>query len=437
MILINTVFFIIIFSISLGFIKNRISRAALSFYMLWWFFLLTISLFNPYELYPVSNKTYTLIMLNIFMYFLGYISVCYKKSKTNFCINLNTAHLRKYLMWAQICIFPILLYYYIRYQSLLNSLGFLYARTIKFDLGYLFNSSFEYILYTFIVQPVVDISIIIFCIKLIIGDFKNKLFVFTGINIILNAQTGLGRFVYFQALIYLISSYIIIRKSNGVENFSNGKYKKPKKQKKITVYFASLLMVNVMVIVTLLRQGAKQLTLEMLSSTYLDLFEQAIVYFIGPFRALDTLIQGNTASNNLFFGRLTLGGLDQLLGYLLMIIDSSFQTVNAIVGPMTRSSIPIGQGQQFNAFYTSLLNHYLDFNIVGIMLFPLIYGIISAYIANVFSNNSKATMFMLLLFNTYNSIASSLRWEYQFPGAWVVVVLLLILNIKNPEKNTI
>ena len=46
-----------------------------------WFISLSISTFNLYDLYPVSIETYTIMLINILGFVLGFVSVKIEKSK--------------------------------------------------------------------------------------------------------------------------------------------------------------------------------------------------------------------------------------------------------------------------------------------------------------------------------------------------------------------
>lgn len=432
MFLLVTLLFFIMFIVASSIIKNRISKIPLLIYLLWWYLLLSISSFNPYDLYPVSNKGYLLILLNVFVFFIGYISLCFKKNTNkNFNTSFEFKPIDKIIFTSQILILPVVLYYFLKYQYLLSNLGFLYARSIKYELGYLFGSSIEYIFFTFIIQPIVNITVILFCIKFMNKDIKNWTFVLMLANILLNGQIGLGRFVYFQILIYLLIIYFITKNKGGLLKL-NIKNAQSRLLTKIFAFVGIFTMITFMAVTTVLRRGFDKITLDnLLNEGYYVLFEQAIVYFIGPFRAFDGLLDSSVLSDfGLFWGRLTFGGIDQLLGYLFKLVDPTFLAANSLIGPITRSSVFIGNDQGFNAFYTSLLNYYLDLNIVGILVFPLLYGMFSAFIVNGFIKKKSLSLFILLLFITYNSIASSLRWEYQFPETWIVIFLLFISNLR-------
>src|SRR5699024_9991313 len=139
----------------------------------------------------VSTQTYFIMFLNVLMFFIGYIVTSYKKK--NYKINNDIIFgkdIEKLLLITQIIIFPILLFYVVKYQRLLDELGHTYARLIKYDLGLLFSSVFESALYSYILQPLLTIISILVAIKFVQGKIRNITFILMFINLILNTQIG-------------------------------------------------------------------------------------------------------------------------------------------------------------------------------------------------------------------------------------------------------
>ena len=71
LIVITSLFFISICRYKIGTLNNPIS-----YYLTFWLMWITVSIFNPFNLYPVSNNTYLIIWLNLFFFSLGYFLVC-------------------------------------------------------------------------------------------------------------------------------------------------------------------------------------------------------------------------------------------------------------------------------------------------------------------------------------------------------------------------
>src|SRR5699024_883285 len=159
--------------------------------------------------------------------------------------------IEKLLLITQIIIFPILLFYVVKYQRLLDELGHTYARLIKYDLGLLFSSVFESALYSYILQPLLTIISILVAIKFVQGKIRNITFILMFINLILNTQIGLGRFGYFQLLVYIFTIYFLYK--NKIT------YKQPvsrnNKKQKVVLIFISIILITIMNYTLLLRRG--------------------------------------------------------------------------------------------------------------------------------------------------------------------------------------
>jgi oligosaccharide repeat unit polymerase len=338
----------------------------------------------------------------------------------------------KIMAIMQLVLLPFMIHYYIKYNSILGSLSAIDARKIKFQLGYLFANNIEASLFQTILEPLISITTLLFCIKIVQKEIKDFSFIAMSINIFLYAQIGLGRVVFFKILIYIFSMLFITRIWNS--------FLKEKNTKKITKillsFFVAFLSVTFMAYITLARRGEIVSSYVDLINGYSILFNQAVIYFVGPFRAFDALLSNGVINQfGLFWGRLTFGGIDHLIGYAFNLIHINYPVSNYIIGPYTQTPITIGAGHTFNAFYTALMNYYLDFGIVGILIFPLLYGMFNSFVCNLFLKHSSATTFMLLVLTLYDSIATSFRWSYQLPETWIVLIVLAIVHGVSRSKN--
>ncbi|MFC4354212.1 O-antigen polymerase [Chryseomicrobium palamuruense] len=424
-------------------IKNRPNRFPLTFYVVWWLFWLIISSFNPYNLYNVSFQTYLLLLVNIFMFTIGYFLVISKKKKLNqpkiFSFDINN----KWIFILQLPLLSILFYYFIKYNMLLNSLNIIEARNIKYQIGFLFSTPLEYMFNIIIIEPLMSITMLLFSIKLFRKKSKDFTTLLMAFNIFLSSQIGLGRLVFFELMVYLFVTYIVFKSMSIKENAQKLKGKTYLKEqshkgklKAVTLIILIFVLVTGMAYITMLRRGISVFTIDTLMEGYSLLFRQTIVYFVGPFRSLDYLINSDIINiYGLFWGKLTFGGIENLVGYIFLFLDPNYKIANYVIGPLTQNPITIGNGVEFNAFYTSLMNYYLDFNIIGVLIIPLIYGMINAYITNLFLRKTNIVTLMLFIFITYQSIASSFRWNFQFPGSWIVILILVILGIIIKKNN--
>lgn len=416
--------YVILIVFALIFIKSRLNKIPLILYLIWWGILYAISMANPYDLYPLSNSTYTLLFLNTLMFFIGYLIISYKKKDYRLNLDNNFYKLNRILLVTQIIILPILIYYNVKYQMLLNTLGHTYARTIKYDLGLLFNSVFESAFYSYILQPVLLVISILTAIKFIKKDIKNLTFILMLLNVVLNTRIGLGRFGYFELIAFILIIYFLIK----IRNKHKFTINKHKLGQKVIIAISGFFFITLMNYTLLIRKGFEEVSIDSIMEGYILLFEQGVSYFVGPFRAFDYLIH-NDLFNEYFYGRLTFGGVDHIFGMFFKLIDSNYITAYQSINPIIQDPIYIGDGKTFNAFYTSLMNHYLDLNIIGILIFPLLYGMVTAYVVNLFVKNQNIGSLSLVVFVVYNAILSSLNWSYQNVSTWVALGLLIILYI--------
>lgn len=54
-------------------INDKLSKVIILIYLFWWAICLGVSSFNLYELFPVQRSTYILLILNVGMFYLGFL----------------------------------------------------------------------------------------------------------------------------------------------------------------------------------------------------------------------------------------------------------------------------------------------------------------------------------------------------------------------------
>src|SRR5665648_543372 len=102
---------------------------------MWWTMWLTLSTLNVYDLFPVSIKTYFLLLLNIAMVLMGFLygSIFSSRNRIN-NVYLNDIKVSMHKAFKILLIGPvaILKYYYIKYMTISISLPGLDLRMERF-----------------------------------------------------------------------------------------------------------------------------------------------------------------------------------------------------------------------------------------------------------------------------------------------------------------
>ena len=412
-----------------GSIRTKTIMNPLTFFLIFWGFWVCLSTFNPYTLYSVSEKAYLLIWINMFTFSIGFIMIARKKNR-DICINPNLSiKMNKALKWMETFLFIILIYYFIKYNTVLSSMAITDARRISSEIGYIFGNHIEYLIYNYFVTSLVYLSIIINSVKYSLDKKTSIHLIITLVNIYLFAGIGLGRFVFFNTIIFIIVALNIYRgtkESN--EKFGGNVARNKIKRKKSKIKYVPLvgLGVYLMTITTATRYGASIYNFNTFWRWFNFSLKQGAVYFLGPFRALDSFLQLNSITPFDFtFGRATLAGLEEIINNVFILIGININTANSIMASFTVNPITIGyNGETFNAFYTGITNFYLDGGVGFVIMVPLIFGMIIAGCWNLFNRSPNLYTFSILVFMVKTSIAYQYRWDFSTPSNWIVVIAL-------------
>lgn len=410
-------------------IKSGTYKNPLFFYLFFWVSFVLISIFNPLHLNIINVKTYLLIFISIIFFSIGFIfrvnSVKSSELKMQ-KIYLNN----KVIIFIQIFITLLLIMYLRRYNNLLDSMGVAEARNIKFTSGYLFKSYLENIIYDWGINTAIYLFGMINIYNFIVNKKVNINLFLAIIDIAIYSNIGSGRMIIFDFLCYIF--FMIIFDKTNRKNSNNINFIKNLKVRYILIFCGLLVMITDLYA----KRIGKDLSIQNFKTLFLDNIEQGILYFTGPFVALDTFFKNSMYEGLLYtFGKCTFLGISEVLGTALTLLGVPYITGSSIVGKITLPPIYIGNNNTFNAFYTSILNFYLDGGIVGIIIFSLLFGTFVAYVYNIYNKNSNPFNLILLSYVTWMSIASM----YRLPSTvnvFLIIIFLLILSEKNTKTNS-
>lgn len=406
----------------------------LSYYLVFWGFWIFMSFSNPFGLYSVSTQAYLLIWTNLIFFSTGYLIIC-KKKQPNTCFefksNLNfNKKIKKILIFLQILILLLIYYYYRRYNSLISLTSIADARRIRFETGTLFKSYIEYAIYTYFITSFLYLSLIINISQYVLSNKKSYSLYITLLSAVVFGLTGLGRFVFFDSLVFFLIA-VEIKKSiiNKKINVKVGK------TSKIKYVFFIIFAIGFIIIMTAKRVGGKISNINSLFHLIIFSVEQGVVYFLGSFRAFDTFLKTKPyESIGYTFVGATLSGLDEIINKFFLLIGFSRTSINDKIASFTVPTIYIGKNQTFNAFYTGIMNFYLDGRIFGVIVFSFIFGVIAAKARNYCINKPNIFNYALLIYLTYITIAYEYRLVLDSPSTWVVLFTLLFLSILTIKK---
>lgn len=406
----------------------KMPKKILIMYILWTSIILTISTFNLYGLLNVSDKVYILWIINIDILVLTIIMFANKQEKQekiNFTSRLESS---KILLFSQIVLSVILMYYEIRYKNLIANMPLEYIRMARFDS--LFYSGIENIFFEYIVAGTLRVHLMIIAILIIEKKFKNKICLLGIVDLILYTMIGYGRMIIFEFVLYLIIAYLIV-------NYDKKHIINIKKLILVCIIGIILILIGASIVVIRLK-GSQYLNVNTIYEYGIDeQIKQIIVYFTGGFRALDKFVlEGFESINGLTLGRLMVAGLEDIIGLVLNNIGINYTTINSLVGPITQSNIMIGEKIYFNAFYTCVMNYFGDFGYIGVIIGPILNGILISYSINKYIKKRDLQSYLLLTYVIMNAFCSIYRWNYQFGQyMFLLIVLILVNNFKLEKGN--
>lgn len=425
-------------------VRDVISKTSIIVYLSWWIFWLLLSTFNPYRLYSVSSNVYLLLMLNVFMFSFGFILYGIIKSKANqiYYINnsFNSFILNNY-KFKIILVFLLVAvcYFFIKYLSIIQLLGAENGRNTLFEVGDLFINKFEIYLFSLIVSPFSEFLIIVL-ISLMLFQRKIILLFLCLFFLIFYGYIGSGRSLYISILIALVFIILIKKQIKATNIFSlslkSEAFATGIKRKFILTLFV-VLVVILLSYITAQRMGNSDFNSETIFAGFNDFGKHSVIYMTGPFRALDYAITHNYVENTgLFYGRATFAGFDSLLKMFIHGFGGTYKSANDIIIPLLQNEfIPISSENSFNFAYTNVMIHLFDFGLLGVFLFPFLFGL---FVRSMYYKFIKAPTFPMLVIIVYifeSMIFTVFKWSYQFSNPIILIIILYFLHKSAIKKN--
>lgn len=414
--------------------KNRVYKITILLYLIFQSSIIFISMFNPLGLYDVSTKTYIILMINVIMTLIGFAcavkivkynnNLIYENSKGyNFekSIFLGDDIKLNWFVWLTIITAIILFYYAFKFNKVaLNDV--VGSRMARFSVGPLFKSLEEIYLYNWIITPLVSIYNCIIAYKLINNSFKDKTFILCSINVILYFMVGYGRQTILELIIYTVICYFVF-----------------KKRKKIALKSKILCLLGICILlfggiyITAKRLGMIGFDMKIMNESLEVFMKQIVTYFTGSIRALEYGINTFFGEYLYEFGRLTFGGLDEIIGTILNYFGINYTLANSI-GSLTQAEIFIGEGIKHNALYTANLAYFIDFGYIGIIIFPFLIGVFTAMTTKKFLEYKDEYSLFIYLFSVYCLILTSMKCAFQSSDTWVLLIMCYLLSKFSKRK---
>jgi len=438
-----TIFLLLI--ISRQVILDKLSKTIVTMYLIWWGCWLVLSAFNFFNLFSVRTPTYLLLLLNISMFCVGF-SLCgafrnknmISKRSINEKISRHSGFLKLLIL-----VVVILLYYYLRYKNVVDSGSSLNIRMERFSVGNVFSSGPEIYLFNYFIESFIYATIVILAYMIIYGELINITFILLTLALFFYAGIGSSRAPIISILIAMTLIFYIRVIDSGKKIDINNLFKNGSTTKKIR--FRNILFFVVVAIVisvysawaTALRLGYTELNMDTIIIGWNVFLKQGLVYYTGPFRALDFGLEVYPKSVGYLFGRGTFAGIDEIINTAFRIVGIKYTSANGIIGGLLQNNqILIGDNIHFNFAYTSVMIHYFDFGLFGVIIFPFIYGIFVRKAVFLYEMEPTLPTLIIMVFLFITMINSVFSWGLQSPSSNIVLIGCYLWYKWNQKKNS-
>ncbi|WP_426350468.1 O-antigen polymerase [Alloiococcus sp. CFN-8] len=421
------------------FIKDKMSKLAIWIFVGWWFFWIGLSTLNLYKLYNVKPYIYLMLFLGIIMFFCGYILgdktklAVSKENPNNTMLTGCKYNEKKFFLYLQVLIIIILTYYFIKYKRVVSMVGAEEARLYRYSVGKVFESTIEIVFFNTFIEAFIIIAVILFSYLIVYKKYRQPSFILLGINIFLYTEIGSGRSIIIDILLYSIIFYLIMNKnklfSYKIDRIKDFKFSKKRIYKYLPIVIFIMVVLSYLSWITSTRMGGSEFSIGALLSGFSEFFKQIILYFNGPFRAFQYGVENYGEQIGLFYSRATFAGIDEIVRNFIRVIGIDYMPANSIIGDILQNNqIPIGTSLMFNYAYTYLMIFYFDFKIVGIIIFPILYGFFIRIIIFIHEKERNIYSLMLLAFLINSMVYSVFKWPLQSPSAIIVITIFYLFT---------
>ena len=410
--------------------KNIIARRFNIAIIILWIGLFLISYSNPYDLFPVSEKVYLLLLIFVISFTIG-ITFAYNHNEFNiredFIIkakdSLDKLVDKKAMMYASIICLLVLLYAFFRQQSALQ-----YATISEYRVegtqDYLFGErSWIGIIYNLFVTPFSYVLYVLFAYLLVFRREKRFFLIISALVVVLSTSINNARGILLIVIVFVV--FVV-----WCCPFFSQRIKMGKQLRNILILTAFIFgAISFVSYLTAQRMfGENEFSKESVEMGVETMNKHIVTYFVGPFRSFEYALDNDYFNqlNGPTFGRSTFGFIEGFLGFVLQKIGIPFQTANGrIYNKLQNEWIYVGWSTNFA--YTSLFNYYMDFGYLGILFLPAFFGAIIKKLCNKYLCNHNPAIMLLLGYLFYASYECYFGWIlYYWPVAFYFIIIIIL-----------
>lgn len=409
-------------------------------FLFFWLFLFFISGFDPYGLFPLSSSTYLILSLFVFSFVIG-ISVksgstlrsgkkisCSLDAAVEHTVFLLNGSFFKFFSFLIVLILSV---YVLKFSSYILSAGFEDSRLARFEVGLIFTSVIEAMVFTYIVGGAIWFMKFAFAFSLAFRGVAASSFFLSGLACFLYLVFGGGRNILIEVAFLLM--FFLLLKRFGV------RARKRAEGRTAKIVFVLMLSFCMAVFATLFRNSSSDnaFDFEAVLDASATLLEHFVVYFVGSFRAFDYAVEHYERLLNFNFGQMGLAGFDEIYALIFRSLGFNTMPFSNYWGEILAEPIQVGGSVFFNALYTAVFNFYFDFGVAGSAIWGGFFGFVcSVLLKRLIASPSCWGLFSVSLLFVV-SMLTPLSWKFTSGALALVWVLSLVLDGLSRKKNWI
>ena len=401
----------------------------ISIFLAFWCITLFLSNFNPFGLYDVSHRTYFLLLLFVISFCGGVFSCKSLQIQhincMDFSLLIERIIINKYFLLIIIFLDAVLLHLYIKEQAILSIYSVADVRVNLDELLYEGNSFLGLIRNMFILPLIPILSflgtyLLMYNRKRLIPLFLILFFV------VVSALLGGSRGGILKIAVYCVFMITCKCIFNNKQNKSS-----------FFLQFLKLSPIIIIILVVMSNMTAQRefdmhgFSWEGIKLGSESLAKHFVVYCVGPFRALDYSLNNNYLEivDGYKWGKCSLGFIDGMLSLVLNSLGIGYQPAYRPLAKLVQENwIYVGAGESFNFAYTALLFYYIDLGVLGIIIFPFIFGRIVSALFNKFVITCNPMILVLLSYLFTIMIDTIFTWRLYRHQAFTTFLLIVCLN---------
>lgn len=434
--MLQLIFFLTLIALYIAFIKrssmDRTSKVILNCVVGIWAIALFLSIIRIANLNEVSDRTYLLTYLGITTFAIGFCIIKINKERENvFDGTALLVVIEKITKSKLFIILIVILCFYVytllvvffealmTYQTLGN------VRTDFFS-GDLYGPVFSQI-NAFVLVPFSIFLTPIFAYMLLYK--RNFMCFMLGLFLLGYESLGAGRFGYIRIILAIFFMLYILTNSS-IHN------KKNFNRLFIIIGFSAVLLLTLITKMRTTSVGDGNYMKK--HSAIVETLEQVAIYTAAPITAFDYSISHNYNERigGYQMGRLTMSGVTRMINLFTSRFGFTFPTTSLKKLVDIKQEEPIAvseEWQNYNALYTANLFFYNDFGVLGIIIFPFIFGMLLRILIKLMYKTKSYFMVTVVSWGFYVAFFSIV--DFWLVSSYTILSLIVFIILSKIRFN--